>query len=174
MVDHKGLDLVQYAFENLVNNGFKFVVLGSGDYGYENFFQAMKEKYPDRVSTTLGFIPALAKKIYAGADMFLMPSKSEPCGLAQMIALRYGTVPIVRETGGLKDSIQDCSLGSGNGFTFSGYDGEQMKNALYRAKEVYYKKDEWESLVKYGMSCDLSWKNSAAQYIEMYEDVLRF
>ena len=83
-------------------------------------------------------------------------------------------VPIVRETGGLKDSIQDCSLGSGNGFTFSGYDGEQMKNALYRAKEVYYKKDEWESLVKYGMSCDLSWKNSAAQYIEMYEDVLRF
>ncbi len=173
LVDHKGFDLVKYGFEKLVNDGFKFVVLGSGDYIYESFFNEMKARYPERVSTTIGFLPALSKKIYAGADMFLMPSKSEPCGLAQMIALRYGTIPIVRETGGLRDSIHDCSLGQGNGFTFRGYDAGQMMDALYRAKNVYYDKQAWANLVRYGMSCDFSWNVSAERYVQMYNEILR-
>ena len=172
LVDHKGFDLVEYAFEGLVQNGFKFVVVGSGEYGYESFFQQMHARYPDRVSVSIGFIPALAKKIYAGADMFLMPSKSEPCGLAQMISLRYGTIPIVRETGGLKDSIQDCSFGQGNGFTFASYNADDMANALYRARELFQNKPAWESLMKYGMNCDFSWENSAQKYIFLYQEIL--
>ncbi len=172
LVDHKGFDLVQYAFEGLVQNGFKFIVLGSGDYGYENFFKYMHEKYPDRVGITIGFLPHIAKKIYAGADMFLMPSKSEPCGLAQMISLRYGTIPIVRETGGLKDSIQDCSLGQGNGFSFASYNADDMANALYRARELYYNKPAWEGLKRYGMSCNFSWESSAEKYIFLYQEIL--
>lgn len=172
LVDHKGFDLVQYEFERLVQNGFKFIVLGSGEYNYENFFRSMSERYPDRVSATIGFIPALAKKIYAGCDMFLMPSKSEPCGLAQMISLRYGTIPIVRETGGLKDSIQDCTYGTGNGFTFSSYNAGDMANALYRARSLFENKAAWTSLVKHGMNCDFSWESSAEKYIFLYQEIL--
>lgn len=172
LVDHKGLDLVQYALERLVNDGFQFVILGAGEYRYESFFEEMHWRYPSQISTTLGFFPDFAKKIYAGSDMLLMPSKSEPCGLAQMISLRYGTIPIVRETGGLKDSIHDCSLGTGNGFTFQNYDAEQMINALYRAKGVYEDKEAWKQLVKHGMSCDFSWNTSAEKYVFLYQEIL--
>lgn len=173
LVDHKGFDLVEYSFESLVQNGFKFVILGSGEYRYESFFQDMHNRYPERVATTIGFIPDLAKKIYAGADMFLMPSKSEPCGLAQMISLRYGTIPIVRETGGLKDSIHDCTFGEGNGFTFSDYNADQMADALYRARNVYENKMAWESLMKHGMNCDFSWASSAEKYMFLYQEILQ-
>ncbi len=172
LVSHKGFDLVQYKLEELIQNGFKFIVLGSGEYQYEGFFQDLHNRYPDRISTTIGFIPALAKKIYAGCDMFLMPSQSEPCGLAQMISLRYGTIPIVRETGGLKDSIQDCSFGCGNGFTFSRYDAGEMADALYRARNLFWDKPAWTNLVKYGMSCDFSWESSATKYIFLYQEVM--
>lgn len=172
LVEHKGTDLILYSFEKLVQDGFKFIILGSGEYAYENFFREMGNRYRDRVSTTIGYLPSLAKKIYAGADMFLMPSKSEPCGLAQMISLRYGTIPIVRETGGLKDSIHDCSLGNGNGFTFKNYNADEMSGALYRARDLFGSKKSWEDLVKYGMSCDFSWESSANKYIFLYKEVL--
>ena len=113
------------------------VVLGSGDLEYENYFKWMQEKYPGRFVMCLGFVPELSRKIYAGADIFLMPSKSEPCGLSQMIALRYGTIPVVRETGGLKDSITDSGDGQGNGFTFKTYNTGDMLHSLHRAIYAY-------------------------------------
>lgn len=172
LVEHKGFDLVLYSFERLVNDGFKFIILGSGDSVYENFFLEMSRRYPDRVSTNICYNTALSEKIYAGVDMFLMPSKSEPCGLAQMIALRYGAIPIVRETGGLKDSIKDCGYGSGNGFTFRNYNAHEMADALYRARNLFYSKQSWNSLVKYGMSCDFSWENQAVKYMFLYKEIL--
>lgn len=172
MVRHKGFDLIKYALENLIKSGFKFAVLGSGEYIYESFFDYMHKQYPDRISIYIGYNKNMAKKIYAGSDMFLMPSQSEPCGLAQMIALRYGSVPIVRETGGLKDTITDCSLGSGNGFTFSSYNADDMANALHRARKIYEDKPVWESLLKHCMSCDFSWNKSASKYVFLYQEVL--
>lgn len=172
LVDHKGLDLVQYAFETLVQDGFAFIILGTGEYRYESFFSDMADRFPGSVSTTIGFLPDFAKKIYAGADLFLMPSKSEPCGLAQMISLRYGTIPVVRETGGLKDSVQDCTLGSGNGFTFAHYNAHEMMDALYRAKHLYQDKEAWKKLMQYGMSCNFSWRESAEKYVFLYQEIL--
>ncbi len=172
LVEHKGVDLVRAVFDDIIALGYKVVILGSGEKEYEDFFNAMKAKYPDKVALVLGFIPALAKKIYAASDMFLMPSKSEPCGLAQMISLRYGTIPIVRETGGLRDSIFDCGSLEGNGFTFKTYNAYDMLDAVRRAKKLYGDTVNWEGLVKYAMSCDNSWKKSAASYIDLYKDAL--
>lgn len=172
LVEHKGVDLVRAVFDDIIALGYKVVILGSGEKEYEDFFNAMKAKYPDKVTLVLGFIPALAKKIYAASDMFLMPSKSEPCGLAQMISLRYGTIPIVRETGGLRDSIFDCGSLEGNGFTFKTYNAYDMLDAVRRAKKLYGDTVNWEGLVKYAMSCDNSWKKSAASYIDLYKDAL--
>ena len=121
MVGMKGFDLVQSVADGLVDRGIELVILGSGESQYENFFSDLCGRHPGRVGTYIGFEPALSQEIYAGADAFIMPSKSEPCGLAQMVACRYGTPPIIRETGGLRDSIHDCTLGEGNGFTFAGY-----------------------------------------------------
>lgn len=171
LVEHKGVDLVRSVFDDIIAEGYKVVILGSGDKEYEDFFNYMKGKYPDRVALVLGFIPALAKKIYAGSDMFLMPSKSEPCGLAQMISLRYGTIPIVRETGGLRDSIFDCGNFEGNGFTFKTYNAYDMLDAIRRAKNLYYDTPNWEGLVRYAMGCDYSWKKSAASYVDLYREV---
>ena len=151
----------------------QFVVLGSGDWEYECFFREMQNKYPGRFCACIGFIPELSRKIYAGADIFLMPSKSEPCGLSQMIALRYGTIPVVRATGGLKDSIQDSGDGHGNGFTFQSYDSGDMYHAIHRALEGYYKKDGWKVLVDRTMRCDNSWARSANDYIGLYRHILR-
>ena len=133
----------------------------------------MQSKYPQAVAFRCGYIPDLAKKIYAGADMFLMPSKSEPCGLAQMIALRYGTVPIVRATGGLKDSIMDYGdpSGKGVGFTFQSYNALDMLGAINRAKAVYEDKKAWNKLIETGMKADFSWKQSAKLYIGLYEEL---
>ncbi len=170
-VSHKGIDLIRYVFEDILNLGYKFVILGSGEKIYEDFFSEMGWRYPDRVSVTLGFQPDLAKKIYAGADMFLMPSQSEPCGLAQMISMRYGTAPIVRETGGLRDSVKDNGNGNGNGFTFRTYNAHDMLNACERAKVCYDDAEAWNALVKRAMTSDFSWNTSADAYIKLYKEL---
>ncbi|MCR5783915.1 MAG: glycogen synthase GlgA [Clostridia bacterium] len=173
LVSHKGLDLVKAVLEEFVTTtNAQVVILGSGDRDYEDFFRYLSGKYPEQVSLTLGFVPELANKIYAGSDMFLMPSKSEPCGLSQMVALRYGSIPIVRETGGLKDSVRDSGDGQGNGFTFANYNAHEMLHAMRRAVEGYADRNGWNILVKRAMECDLSWKRSAKEYIEMYKELL--
>ena len=171
LVGHKGLDLVRHVAQEIVNNGLQLVVLGNGEAEYESFFNDLAARNPGSVGVKIQFNPALASKIYAGADMFLMPSKSEPCGLSQMVALRYGTVPIVRETGGLRDSIHDSGDGVGNGFTFSSYNAHDMLNAILRAKAGYENTEGWQMLVKRALECDYSWSASAKQYVDMYEQV---
>ena len=173
LVSHKGLDLVKVILDELLaTSEMQLVVLGSGDYEYESYFRWIAEKYPDKVGLRIGFVPELARKIYAGADMFLMPSKSEPCGLSQMVALRYGTVPIVRETGGLRDSITDCGDGKGNGFTFKSYNAHDMLDAIRRALTLYYNGD-WNELVLRALNCDFSWGRSANAYIRLYKETLK-
>ena len=171
LVSHKGFDLVKRVFEDMLKADIQFAILGSGEWEFETFFYGMKEKYPDKVGLRLGFIPQLAHRIYAGADIFLMPSKSEPCGLAQMVALRYGTIPIVRETGGLKDTIQDSGDGKGNGFTFATYNAHDMLDAVWRSLAGYADREGWEILVKRAMYCDNSWKRSAGEYIKIYKEL---
>ncbi len=172
LVAHKGIDLVKHVLEYILLGGMQVVVLGSGEYMYENCFNDFARRYPGQCGVKIGFIPELAHKIYAGADMFLMPSKSEPCGLSQMIALRYGTVPIVRVTGGLADSISDSGDGEGNGFTFRSYNAHDMLDACLRAKAVYENKDDWSALVKRALKCDFSWERSAQSYIGLYEEMV--
>lgn len=173
LVGHKGLDLVRSVAEGLVARGIQLVILGNGEHAYETFFsEELAARHPGRVGVYIGFVPPLARKIYAGADMFLMPSKSEPCGLAQMVACRYGTVPIVRETGGLKDSIHDSGDGMGNGFTFQQYSAHDLYEACSRANEGYWQKEGWPILVKRAMQCDFSWNNSARSYMDMYHQIM--
>ncbi len=174
LTGQKGIDLIKEVLEkSLWERDVQYVVLGSGEWQYESFFREMAEKYPEKVALRLGFIPELSRKIYAGADMFLMPSKSEPCGLSQMIALRYGTLPIVRETGGLKDSVKDCGDGEGNGFTFKTYDAYDMLGAIYRAVEAYNDKEYWKVLVGRALACDMNWGKSANEYIRLYKALLK-
>ncbi len=175
LVSHKGLDLVKEAVDDVMQNtNAQFVILGSGDLEYENYFKWMQEKYPGRFVLCLGFVPELSRKIYAGADIFLMPSKSEPCGLSQMIALRYGTIPVIRETGGLRDSITDSGDGQGNGFTFKTYNAGDMLHSLHRAISAYNdSKEGWAVLVDRAMGCDNSWGKSANEYIRLYKQILK-
>ncbi len=133
----------------------------------------MQDQYPGRLCACFGFIPELSRKIYAAADIFLMPSRSEPCGLSQMIALRYGAIPVVRETGGLKDSIQDSGDGKGNGFTFCNYDSGDMLYAVRRALKGYEDQAGWQLLVDRAMEADNSWGRSANEYIRLYRDLLK-
>ena len=174
MVAQKGLDLVRGSIDALLNTtDCQFVILGSGDWEYETFFRALQDRYPGRVCSCFGFVPELSHKIYAGADLLLMPSKSEPCGLSQMIALRYGTIPVVRATGGLKDSVTDSGDGQGNGFTFQTYDGGDMLHAIGRAIEGYGNPEGWETLMRRAMACDYSWGRSAKEYIRLYRSLLK-
>lgn len=172
LVAHKGLDLIKYILEDLLSKDIQIVMLGSGDYLYENFFTEMQTRHPDKLGVKIGFIPSVSRRVYAGSDAFLMPSKSEPCGLSQMIALRYGAVPIVRETGGLKDSILDIGEEGGNGFTFKTYNAHDMLGAIARCKAKFDYKPEWVAIVKNAMECDCSWGKSANEYIKMYKDVI--
>lgn len=172
LVKHKGIDLVKHVFEDMVKADIQFAILGSGEWEFETFFHDMSEKYPQKVGLKLGFNPQLAHRIYAGADIFLMPSQSEPCGLAQMVALRYGTIPIVRETGGLNDTISDSGDGNGNGFTFKSYNAHDMLNTVWRAIEGYSDKHGWEILRKRAMGCDNSWGASANAYIRLYKEII--
>ncbi len=174
LVSHKGLDLCKAVLDELLaTTDIQLVVLGSGDYQYEEFFRGLAARFPEQVGLCLGFVPDLARKIYAGCDLFLMPSKSEPCGLSQMVALRYGTIPIVRETGGLRDSVRDSGDGEGNGFVFSSYNAHDMLHAIRRACEGYRDKEGWQILVKRAMESDNSWGKSANEYIRMYKEVLK-
>lgn len=168
LVSHKGFDLVRYAMENMLRMGMQVVILGSGEQQYEDFFHEMQRRHPRQVAFTCGFMPTLSRQIYAGADFFLMPSQSEPCGLAQMIALRYGTIPIVRSTGGLADSIIDWDTpGGGCGFTFQSYNADDMLGAVRRAMGLYHSEYRAEMLPR-ALKCDFSWRRSAKQYMAMY------
>ena len=173
LVKHKGLDLVKHVFEELLKADLQFVILGSGEWEFETFFYEMAQKYPEKVAIKLGFDQRLAHRIYAGADIFLMPSKSEPCGLAQMVALRYGTVPIVRETGGLNDTITDSQSGEGNGFTFANFNAHEMQEAVWRAIGGYNDKNGWDILRNRCMQCDNSWGTSANAYIHLYKEIIK-
>ena len=173
LVDHKGVDIIRRCAEGLVDLGYQMVVLGSGDYDHEQFFRSLAERHPPTVGVEIGFIPTLARKISAGSDMFLMPSLSEPCGLSQMIAMRYGTIPIVRRTGGLKDSVKDSLDGKGNGFVFTDYSAGELYDACHRAYEGYQNRSGWKILTKRAMQRDNSWKNSARKYIDMYGECMQ-
>lgn len=170
-VSHKGIDLIRYVFEDILNLGYKFAILGSGEKIFEDFFKEMAWRHPGRVSVTLGFIPQLSRKIYAGADLFLMPSQSEPCGLAQMIAMRYGTIPVVRETGGLRDTVRDAGGEHGNGFTFKTYNAHDMLDACSRAKAAYDDPKRWAAIRQQAMTDDFSWKTSAELYLGLYSEL---
>ena len=174
LVSHKGLDLCKAVLDELLaTTDIQLVILGSGDTEYEDFFRGLAARFPEQVGLCLGFIPDLARKIYAGSDFFLMPSKSEPCGLSQMVALRYGSIPIVRETGGLRDSVKDSGDNEGNGFTFANYNAHEMLHAIRRACEGYSDKKGWKILVKRAMESDNSWGKSANEYIKMYKEILK-
>ncbi len=170
LVAHKGIDLVARQFDNILSENVQIVMLGTGDTVYQEFFLKMALKYPGRVAVSVNFSPDLANKIYAGSDLFLMPSKSEPCGIAQMIALRYGTIPIVRETGGLRDSIQafDISTRKGNGITFVQYDEFELLDAVKRGLMLYQDSKNWEALLKNAFKSDFSWNKSAKAYMHLY------
>ena len=175
LASHKGFDLVRHVLEEIVvENDVQFVLLGTGEDALEKYFVYLAEKYPEKVCVKLEFNKVLSKKIYAGADMFLMPSKSEPCGLSQMIASRYGTVPIVRECGGLADTIHAYNeyTGEGNGFSFTNYNAHDMKNVIDYALKLYKDGTKWNHLVKNVMNTDFSWNVSAKRYIEIYEKLM--
>ena len=173
LASHKGVDLLKAGLDELLSGSdAQLVVLGTGEYQYEEFFRGLAARFPGRVGVMIDFVPAVSRQIYAGCDIFLMPSKSEPCGLAQMIALRYGAIPVVRETGGLKDSIQDSGLGGGNGFTFADYNAGALLHAIRRALEGYANPEGWQVLVKRAMECDFSWNKSAGMYIKLYKSLL--
>lgn len=175
LTSHKGLDLVTAVIDEFLNDDVQFVLLGTGDPGFENFFVRLEEKYPDKARAIIAFDKALSKKIYAAADIFLMPSKSEPCGLAQMIASEYGTVPLVRETGGLSDTIRyyNDETGEGNGFTFKNYNAHDMLYTLRKATGLYNDyKDKWKALTEKIMKIDFSWNVPAMSYIALYKDIL--
>lgn len=174
LTDQKGFDLVAYKMEQLCEGGAQIVVLGTGDEKYENLFRHYAWKYPDRFSAQIYFSNEMSHKIYAACDAFLMPSRFEPCGLSQLISLRYGTVPIVRETGGLRDTVWPYNeyTGEGTGFSFSNYNADEMMNCIWYAMQIYYdRKDEWNNIIDNGMAMDYSWNVSADKYIQMYRDL---
>lgn len=172
LVAHKGLDLVRTVIEEVLRQDVQVVILGKGDSAYENYFSDLARKYVGKLVTVIAFNPDLSRKIYSGADLFLMPSKSEPCGLSQMIASRYGTVPIVRETGGLYDSIKPVGNG-GNGFTFANYNAYDMLYVIREAINCYHNKEFWPQLVKRVMQVDFSWQRSAKEYEKVYGEMLK-
>ena len=170
LVSHKGLDLVKETVERLLAEDVQLIILGKGEIGYENYFKYIAEEYKGKCCAIIAYNQDMSRKIYSGADLFLMPSKSEPCGLSQMIASRYGTVPIVRETGGLNDSIKAYVGNSGNGFTFHDYNAEDMLYVIKQAISVYKNKESWKDLVLRVMNTDFSWKKQADIYEKLYND----
>ena len=167
----KGLDLVMYALDRILAGGVQVAVLGTGDRDYEDGLRYFQDKYPGTMAARIEFDPALSQRMYAAADMFLMPSKFEPCGLSQIIAMRYGTLPIVRETGGLKDTVQPYNefTGEGTGFSFSNFNGDEMGDAVFRAARLFWdNREAWDQLVTQAMSQDFSWTRSADQYLDLY------
>lgn len=167
----KGMDLVTYALDRILSNGVQVAVLGTGDYEYENALRYFASKYPGQMSARIQFDPTLSQRMYAGSDMFLMPSLFEPCGLSQMIAMRYGTLPVVRETGGLKDTVipYNYETGEGTGFSFANFNGEEMGDAVFRGARLFWDNhDAWNNVVTQAMNQDFSWTRSASKYMDLY------
>lgn len=176
LTSQKGLDLIQCVLPEILEQDIRLIVLGTGDYSYEQMFIDAKYRYPDKISTNIKFSFDLANKIYAGCDLFLMPSLFEPCGLAQMIAMRYGTLPLVRETGGLKDTVQPYNqfTGEGNGFSFNEYNAHAMLRVIEQACYVFrHKKEAWRAMQIAGMTTDFSWNHSAQDYLNVFEDTIK-
>ncbi len=175
LTDQKGLDLINYVMEQIVDEYTQFVVIGTGNPEYENMFRHYAWKYPDRVSANICYSDDLAHKLYAAADAFLMPSAFEPCGLTQLISFRYGTIPIVRETGGLKDTVRPYNEydNSGDGFSFTNYNADDMLHVINYSKHVFYdKKKQWNQMIDRGMSNDFSWNSSKFRYEGLYNYLL--
>ena len=172
LVNHKGLELVKTAINELLKEKVQMVILGTGDSYYEWFLRDLERTYPGKLSVIIAFNQDLSRKIYASADLFLMPSISEPCGLAQMIACRYGTLPIVRKTGGLADSIKDVSQSKGIGYVFENINAWEMFETIKRALNDYEDKEKWQANVTKAMSTDFGWSASAKKYVAMYEELL--
>lgn len=174
LTSQKGLELVRHVFHEIMEENVQFLVLGTGDPEFENFFREMEFKYPDKCKAYIGFDESLAHKIYAGADLFLMPSKFEPCGLGQLIALQYGNIPIVRETGGLNDTVFSYNelTNSGNGFSFTNFNAHDMLYTIRRALHLYEDKDVWSTIVKNAMTMDNSWAQSAFKYNQLYAELI--
>ena len=167
----KGMDLVTYALDRILSNGVQVAVLGTGDYEYENALRYFASKYPGQMVARIQFDPALSQRMYAGSDMFLMPSLFEPCGLSQMIAMRYGTLPVVRETGGLKDTVipYNYETGEGTGFSFANFNGDEMGDAVFRGARLFWDNhDAWNNVVTQAMNQDFSWTRSASKYMDLY------
>ncbi len=172
LTDQKGLDLVAYMMDEMCNDNIQFVVVGTGEERYENMFRHFAWKYPEKVSANIYYSDELAHRVYASSDAFLMPSLFEPCGLSQLIALRYGTIPIVRETGGLKDTVEPYNEyeNKGTGFSFVNYNAHEMLSTIRYAEHVFYdNKREWNKIIDRGMAADFSWQASADKYQEMYD-----
>lgn len=170
LVEQKGLDLICSIFHELMQEDIQFVLLGTGEDKYEHFFREVAHNYPEKISTNLLFNDGLARRIYAGSDMFLMPSRFEPCGIGQLIALRYATAPIVRETGGLVDTINpfnEVTL-EGNGFSFSNYNAHDLLFTVKRALTIYQDKTLWSTLIKNMIKSDNTWRQSALRYVDLY------
>jgi starch synthase len=177
LADQKGFDLLEPIIEPLlVETGLQLVLLGTGDQHYQDLFRRIGQRYAGQVAIALTFDVGLAQRIYAGADMFLMPSRYEPCGLGQMIAMRYGTIPVVRRTGGLADTVADYqpSSGEGNGFVFENYTSQACFVAIVRGIEAYRRPPEWRHLQRRGMQVDFTWAASAQRYVELYQKALEF
>ncbi|MGE5485449.1 MAG: glycogen synthase GlgA [Ignavibacteriales bacterium] len=174
LVDQKGLDIVISALEPMMEMDLQFIVLGTGSPHYEQAFRAAAERHPSKIATSIGFNGILAQRIYAGSDMFLMPSRFEPCGLGQLISLRYGTIPIVRSVGGLEDTIfdYDPDTGMGNGFSFRDYSPGALLHTVERALRAYGDRPKWRHLVQSAMDLDFSWSRSAAEYMDLYDRAL--
>ena len=176
LVVQKGVELLMPVIDDVIRySNAKFILMGSGDQMYEDFFRSLEVRYPDRVKCYIGYSDPIAQKIYAGCDIFLMPSLFEPCGLGQMIAMRYGTLPLVRETGGLKDSVKPYNqyTGEGTGFTFTNFNPYDLKEVMYLAIGLYNDyKDVWNKLIKQAMLEDFSWDKSAKVYIELYQNLI--
>ncbi|MDI6870670.1 MAG: glycogen synthase [Bacillota bacterium] len=172
LVGQKGLDILGEAMDQLLTDDLQFIALGTGDPCYENLFRGLASRYPEKCSVQIGFNGVLAQRIYAGSDFFLMPSRFEPCGLGQLIAMRYGTIPIVRATGGLADTVHDFTQSpeAGNGFVFTEYSAAALLEAAHRALALYRERPElWTNLVRRVMEVDYSWSKSAASYVELYQ-----
>ena len=173
LASQKGIDLVARIIEELLSENMQFVILGTGEEEYENLFCELESRY-NNVRALIKFDRVISKKMYAAADLFLMPSKSEPCGLAQMICCSYGTVPIVRAVGGLADTIRPYGEENSNGFTFDNYNAHELLFATKSALEVYGNKPQWDALVQRAKTSDFSWTNSAQKYIEIYNKILQW
>jgi len=175
LVDQKGIDLIQDRIYELMELDLQFIILGTGERKYHNFFQEVQKMYPEKVAVFLEFNNKLAHQIEASCDIFLMPSKYEPCGLNQMYSLKYGTVPIVRNTGGLADTVKDFDpvTKRGNGFVFESYDSAELLKTVKRAINNYKKSDIWQIIVENGMVADFSWRKSAIEYIKLYRKLMQ-